>query len=104
MTLSLTGTAFTGTSPIIVKYFRHFSTRMELQSKPCKTCGTTFEGEDWKTLCPQCWNKRVAREHTDHRILRQVLLKIASEQNPNSTPEDIIEYAKKLETEWEKWA
>lgn len=72
--------------------------------KECKSCGGTFEAdEDWKTLCPPCFNKRVARGHTDKRILRQVLLKIASEQNPGSPPEKLFEYAKKLELEWEKW-
>ena len=75
-----------------------------MYAKNCVTCGAEFKAdEEWKTKCPACFSKKVAREHTDKKILRQVMLKIASEQNPNSTPEKIIEYAKTLEAEWDKW-
>ena len=72
--------------------------------KICQDCGTIFEGEEWKTKCMDCYKKSLPPDlNTDQRILRQVMLKIASEQNPNSTPEKIIEYAKKLEKEWHEW-
>ena len=39
----------------------------------------------------------------DRHILRQVLLKIASEQRPGSAPEQLVAYAQQLEKAWQNW-
>jgi len=81
--------------------------------KNCEKCNVEFEVKaDWQKSCLACFkaDKKTIQESTqnepsykDTRILRQVLLKISSEQNPKATPEQIIEYAKRLEKAWQEW-
>jgi hypothetical protein len=84
--------------------------------KNCEKCKKEFESkEDWQKTCLTCFkaNKQAIEAATnapgtwaptdkDVRILRQVLMKIASEQ-VKGTPEQLVAYAKKLEQEWQKW-
>ena len=88
-------------------------------NKKCETCGKDFEAlADYQKLCRSCYIKNKNGVPTppkdlkencntivldkDTKILRQVFLKVASEQ-VKGRPEELLQYAKKLETEWTNW-
>jgi len=79
--------------------------------KNCIKCGEEFETqESWKTMCTNCYltNKKnntptQTNNKKDQTIKRLAILKTAATQSTNRTPEQLIIYAKQLETLFDKW-
>ena len=81
--------------------------------KQCQTCSVEFVGEVWQKFCRACYAKQAEgavsikivgnKLEKDESILRQVCLKIASEQLSRAKPSELLAYAKEVRSEWGKW-
>lgn len=81
--------------------------------KQCENCNETFEAQgEWQKLCLNCYKasksgippvvQQTTGNNKDRLILRQVFMKIASEQ-VKGPANLLLDYAKQLEVEWDKW-
>ncbi|MBS3148197.1 hypothetical protein J4219_04895 [Candidatus Woesearchaeota archaeon] len=85
--------------------------------KPCASCGKEFESDaEWKSVCKACFARNAQQQRdsvtigvkgnelsTSEVILRQVCLKIASEQLSRAKPTELIVYARELRQRWNEW-
>ena len=73
--------------------------------KKC-SCGQEYDDQGFKTMCPRCFvkskNGNKKSNNKDRDIHKQVFLKVASEQK-TGTPIELVNYAKELEREFDKW-
>jgi len=71
-------------------------------------CACGNPKEDWQSVCKSCYSKNKGNKPTtrnkDKDILKQVCLKVASQQLTGAQPIEIVKYAQSLEIEYTKWA